>query len=173
MFVYAGIDEAGYGPLLGPLVIGRSVITIPKLNHDAPTPDLWLRLGKAVCRRLSDKAGRIAVNDSKKLTTKAAGVKHLELGCLAFTALDQSHDQPPQTLGAWLDRLILGSSHLWSQSKTWDPEGLLSTLPAIASGISGMLAGHWLRTGRGPYHKATGLLAAGGQFFGQVDHQLF
>ena len=64
-------------------------------------------------------------------------------------------------LGAWLDRLLLSSNHLWSQSKTWDPEGLLSTLPAIVTGISGMLTGEWLRTRRGPYHKATGMLAAG------------
>ena len=64
-------------------------------------------------------------------------------------------------LGAWLDRLLLTSNHLWSQSKTWDPEGLLSTLPAIVTGISGMLAGQWLRTARSPYHKAAGLLAAG------------
>ncbi|MCB9054032.1 MAG: DUF5009 domain-containing protein [Lewinellaceae bacterium] len=64
-------------------------------------------------------------------------------------------------LGAWLDRLILTSNHLWSQSKTWDPEGLLSTLPAIVTGISGMLTGEWLRTQRSAYHKSTGMLAAG------------
>lgn len=64
-------------------------------------------------------------------------------------------------LGAWLDRLLLGSNHLWSQSKTWDPEGLLSTLPAIVTGIAGMLAGQWLRTQREPYHKTTGILATG------------
>ena len=63
--------------------------------------------------------------------------------------------------GAWLDRLLLTPNHLWSQSTTWDPEGLLSTLPAVVSGIAGMLTGQWLRTQRNPYHKATGLLAAG------------
>lgn len=102
MFVYAGIDEAGYGPLLGPLVVGRAVLVIPALAWDAPTPDLWLRLGKAVCKRISDRAGRIAINDSKKLTSKAAGVKHLELGCLAFTGLTGDR---PATLDAWLDAL--------------------------------------------------------------------
>ena len=50
-------------------------------------------------------------------------------------------------LGAWLDRTILGSNHLWSQAVTWDPEGLLSTLPAIVTGISGVLTGLWLRDG--------------------------
>jgi predicted acyltransferase len=48
-------------------------------------------------------------------------------------------------LGAWLDRTLLTENHLWKFSKTWDPEGILSTLPAIASGISGVLTGVWLR----------------------------
>ncbi len=48
--------------------------------------------------------------------------------------------EPETNLAAWLDRLLLGG-HLWTQSKTWDPEGLLSTVPAIASGIIGMLTG--------------------------------
>jgi predicted acyltransferase len=46
-------------------------------------------------------------------------------------------------LAAWLDNLVL-NGHLWSYSKTWDPEGILSTLPAIATGISGMYIGQIL-----------------------------
>lgn len=48
--------------------------------------------------------------------------------------------EPETNLGAWFDRLII-DGHLWAQSKTWDPEGLLSTIPAIATGILGMLTG--------------------------------
>jgi predicted acyltransferase len=48
--------------------------------------------------------------------------------------------EPETNLGAWLDRLLL-NGHLWSQSKTWDPEGVLSTIPAIATGILGILTG--------------------------------
>lgn len=48
-------------------------------------------------------------------------------------------------LGAWLDRTLLTEAHLWKSVKTWDPEGILSSLPAIASGISGVLAGVYLR----------------------------
>ena len=48
--------------------------------------------------------------------------------------------EPETNLGAWLDRLLF-EGHLWVQSKTWDPEGLLSTTPAIATGILGMLIG--------------------------------
>ena len=46
-------------------------------------------------------------------------------------------------LAAWLDNLIL-NGHLWSYAKTWDPEGILSTLPAVATGIFGMLIGQTL-----------------------------
>jgi predicted acyltransferase len=43
-------------------------------------------------------------------------------------------------LGAWLDSVVL-EGHMWIFSKTWDPEGILSTIPAIASGIIGLLIG--------------------------------
>ena len=67
---------------------------------------------------------------------------------------------PETNLGAWLDRALLGG-HLWKQSRTWDPEGLLSTLPAIATTLLGLLAGEWVRTDRTGARKAAGLLAGG------------
>lgn len=48
-------------------------------------------------------------------------------------------------LGAWLDRTILTEAHLWKAAKTWDPEGILSTLPAIATGLFGVLVGAYLK----------------------------
>ncbi len=48
-------------------------------------------------------------------------------------------------LGAWLDRTILTEAHLWKSAKTWDPEGILSTIPAIATGIFGILVGVYLK----------------------------
>jgi predicted acyltransferase len=53
---------------------------------------------------------------------------------------------PSGNVGAWLDRTLLGG-HLWSQSKTWDPEGILSTFPAIATTLLGAVAGLWLASG--------------------------
>lgn len=48
-------------------------------------------------------------------------------------------------LAAWLDNLLL-PGHLWATSKTWDPEGILSTLPAIGTGIAGLLIGTLLKS---------------------------
>jgi len=103
MYVYAGIDEAGYGPMFGPLLVGRAVLELdaPMAIHEDP-PDLWKLLERSVCKRLSGARGRIAVNDSKKLRTKAAGISHLERGVLAFASLNgiQPHD-----VGQWLDAI--------------------------------------------------------------------
>ncbi|GAA4374645.1 acyltransferase family protein [Hymenobacter koreensis] len=52
---------------------------------------------------------------------------------------------PGKDFGAWLDRTVLGENHLWASSRTWDPEGLLGTLPAIGTGLLGVLTGQWLR----------------------------
>ncbi|HFA50742.1 MAG TPA: DUF1624 domain-containing protein [Bacteroidetes bacterium] len=63
-------------------------------------------------------------------------------------------------LGAWLDRAIFGQ-HLWSESKTWDPEGLLSTIPSIATCIAGILAGNWIRRKMDEGEKWTAMFAVG------------
>lgn len=68
--------------------------------------------------------------------------------------------EPGQDLGAWLDRLLL-DGHLWGQSKTWDPEGLLSTLPALGTCIAGMLTGFWLRQKKEDGQKWTAIFAVG------------
>lgn len=48
-------------------------------------------------------------------------------------------------LAAWIDRAILTESHTWASAKTWDPEGVLSTLPAIGTCLFGILVGVWMR----------------------------
>jgi predicted acyltransferase len=53
--------------------------------------------------------------------------------------------EPQTNMGAWLDRLVFTTNHLWSESHTWDPEGLLGTLPAIATGLFGIRVGSWLK----------------------------
>ncbi len=64
-----------------------------------------------------------------------------------------------ETLVGWVDRTLLpGRLH----RSTSDPEGLLSTVPAVATALSGVFAGRWL-TNRapGPALRLTGLVAAG------------
>ena len=56
--------------------------------------------------------------------------------------------EPESNLAAWFDRIILTPAHVYKPAKVWDPEGLLSTLPAIGTGILGMLTGTWLRGSR-------------------------
>jgi predicted acyltransferase len=70
-------------------------------------------------------------------------------------------------IGAYLDRSLLGTRHLWpwgltpGYGVTFDPEGLLSTLPAVASVLIGVIAGEWLRTEYSTQRKAFALAAAG------------
>jgi predicted acyltransferase len=70
--------------------------------------------------------------------------------------------EPEKNLSNWLDFRLLGVNHVWSETRTWDPEGLLSTLGAVASVLCGVLAGHWIRSPRGTDAKAFGLFYAGG-----------
>lgn len=68
--------------------------------------------------------------------------------------------EPGTNLSAWLDHAILGD-HVWRFTKTWDPEGILSTLPAIVSALTGVLAGSWLRSDREKQEKALRLFVVG------------
>jgi len=60
-------------------------------------------------------------------------------GCEVTTIDDKACN-----LAAWLDRTILTEDHIWRSAKVFDPEGILSTLPAIATTIAGVLTGTWL-----------------------------
>ena len=65
---------------------------------------------------------------------------------------------PNHNLAAWLDRkLFMG--HLFDGTR--DPEGILSTIPAIATTLLGVLTGHWLRSQKSPAKKAQAMLLAG------------
>jgi predicted acyltransferase len=76
-------------------------------------------------------------------------------------------------LTAWLDRQIFSAQHLYERTR--DPEGLLSTLPSIATALFGMLAGLWLRTTATRTRKAAALAIAGAIFLaiGLAWHPFF
>lgn len=69
--------------------------------------------------------------------------------------------EPETNLGAWLDRTVLTTAHLWKSSKTWDPEGILSTVPAVATALLGILCGLWLKKEDEPAHKIAWLFTFG------------
>ena len=66
---------------------------------------------------------------------------------------------PEGNLASWLDRLALGA-HIYRQGP-YDPEGILSTLGALATTMAGTFAGQWLRSGAAQGAKIKGLLRAG------------
>ena len=68
--------------------------------------------------------------------------------------------EPGKDFGAWIDRMVL-DGHMWVQSKTWDPEGLFSTLPALCSQLFGVLAGRFLLSKIGRTEQIVWMLLAG------------
>jgi predicted acyltransferase len=61
-------------------------------------------------------------------------------GCEVTTMNDKACN-----LAAYIDRMVIGEAHIWRFGKVYDPEGILSTIPAIVTTISGVLTGTWLR----------------------------
>lgn len=60
-----------------------------------------------------------------------------------------SIDDKECNLAAWLDRAVLTEAHMWRSSRVFDPEGILSTLPALATTLFGVMTGEWLmRSGK-------------------------
>jgi predicted acyltransferase len=82
------------------------------------------------------------------------------LGALAIAS-------PSTTLAAWTDRFLLDwtrfglGNHIWVGGVTWDPEGPMSTIPAIATAMLGTLAGEWLNSKRPLSERLNGLFAGG------------
>lgn len=126
MLIYAGIDEAGYGPILGPLVVARTVFILDGCDPALPPPSLWKRLQGGVCRAAGDERGRIAVGDSKALYTPAAGLGLLERGVLSFLGTISAS---PGTLDALLDTLALDEGSRRPQTPCYLAPGGAPLLP--------------------------------------------
>src|SRR6185436_8881765 len=66
---------------------------------------------------------------------------------------------------AYIDNLLLNGpvigTHVWKVARTWDPEGTVSTIPAIATCLFGILAGHLLRSRRTVEEKTAWLTVTG------------
>lgn len=92
--IYAGIDEAGYGPRLGPLCMGMCALRMPDAvcGQGEALPDIWAALPGEVSRSAGGlRHGLIPIADSKKLKLPNSGKRHpltmLEPGVLALLEL--------------------------------------------------------------------------------------
>ncbi len=93
MAVIMGIDEAGYGPLLGPLVVSGAAFEVPDEMIGTP---IWDVLAQSVCKNRKGSSGRIVINDSKKVHDKSGKQNLLQRGVLAclINAVDQAAMEP-------------------------------------------------------------------------------
>jgi ribonuclease HII len=102
MAVLIGIDEAGYGPILGPLVVSSAAFSIPDTHLKT---DLWRLLHRAVAKKRKHLAGRLLITDSKKAYSKSIGIAHLRRAVLAsLLCLDKTTEKPANAAGL-LDQL--------------------------------------------------------------------
>jgi len=97
MAVLAGIDEAGFGPILGPLVVSSTAFSLPRRLLKA---DLWKILRKSVARKRKHLGGRLLITDSKKAYSRSSGIKQLERTVMAsLRCLDKSVPTLSELLG--------------------------------------------------------------------------
>jgi predicted acyltransferase len=73
-------------------------------------------------------------------------------------------DSKEWNLAAYVDRQVFGA-HVWRFAKVYDPEGVLSTLPAVSTTLAGVLTGQLLRTRREPLEKVSAMFVAGAACF--------
>ena len=136
-------------------VLGMFLNGFPKFNlATIRIPGVLQRI--AVCYLMSSLIYLILVRrKDNKLTLSISGMVWITLGLIGVyyfimrfipvpgygTGLINSKEG---NLAAYVDRAVFGS-HLWQYSKTWDPEGLLSTIPSIATTLTGIICGWWLK----------------------------
>jgi ribonuclease HIII len=146
MAILVGIDEAGYGPLLGPLVVSGVAFSLPQSLLKS---DLWTVLNNAVSRDKKRLAGRLLINDSKKAFSREKGPVHLlrtVLACLETLWQSQNPLAPfaaPQTLLELLKQISPAS---WGDLSRYPWYTELSSAALSWPQDAAFAAGVWQRT---------------------------
>lgn len=111
--IVAGLDEAGYGPKLGPLAVGWVAFEVPtprrEIGPRVELPCLWEKLAAVVRREGNGDASKLWIADSKEIRPRKDGLKQLELALLACVATHPVYRAPgaaaPGTLAQLLEAL--------------------------------------------------------------------
>ena len=124
--VLAGVDEAGLGPILGPLSIGYCALRLP-----APDACPWTALQPVVTRKPESDRRRIVVADSKAVFTRnPRGELRLERTALAFLAQTRDGRRPPEDGRALLGHGPLGRADRELARAPWS-QHLTGRLPRV------------------------------------------
>ena len=112
MAIVAGIDEAGYGPKLGPLVLSAVAFRVEDGEVES---DLWKKLAGAVTLKATKRGHKLVVTDSKKAYNKKTGIGVLEETVLSFAAVSGQHRKTM----CELMKSLAGAEHEKSHEYPW------------------------------------------------------
>jgi predicted acyltransferase len=144
--------------------IGLMLNLIPSFNFETVRiPGVLQRI--ALCTMLA--APLVVYFDWKQQCIWIVGILAIYAVLMLFVPVPDAQGriatgalEPGRDFGAFIDRMLL-DGHLWAKSKTWDPEGLVSTLPALCTQLSGVLTGRWLLSKTAAAEKTVWMMLAG------------
>ena len=137
MALLVGIDEAGYGPLLGPLVVSATAFEMPekllRANH-------WDILAKAVSTQKKGLSGRLLITDSKKAYSRKSGIEHLRRTVLSVMGAWKNGSMQVNTIQDALSLISPGTlksidSYPWYKAINTHTLGHNPSDIAIAAGV--------------------------------------